>query len=125
VFDRPLRGVTTIATISVLAIISATGLIYVSLLGFSQTAFTLATYTAVGATLMSVWAWRRWSYGVFLDEGSIKITDSSGTLLIALHDIVRIDVPPSIQIGRHDAPAKCLWIVTRDGAAMETPVVRG
>jgi len=120
--SRPLRGVTAIATVSALAIITAIILIYAWLLGLSETAFTVAMYIAVGAIFTSVWAWRRWSYGVFLDAASIKITYGSGTEFFALRDVAGFEVRPSMTSRRR---WPCLWIVARDGIAVQTPVVRG
>lgn len=113
-----------IAAASMLAMITATVLLYAWLLGFGEGAFAAAMYTAVAAILLGVWAWRRWSYGVFLDAGSVRITYVSGTVLFPLGDIVRLDVRPH-RTGPLPQPANCLWIVTHDGMAVATPLVRG
>lgn len=119
---RALGGVDAIAVLSLLAIFTATVLVYAWLLGFGEGAFTVAMYTAVGSILLGVWASRRWSYGVFVDDDRMRITDSSGTLLFTLGDIAGVDVRPRVHKGE---PARCLWVLTRDGVAVETPVVRG
>lgn len=120
---QEVAGVTAIATASVVAMIVANLLIYAWLLGISQTAFAMAMYTAVAGIVLSVWAFRRWSYGVFVGRGGIRITDVSGSMQFTMRDIAAIDVRPSVRSARGREPA--LWIITRDGIAVRTPVVRG
>ena len=106
---RPLRGAKVIMVAGMSAIIAAVVLIYVSLLGSSDTAFAMAMYTAVGGIVLGMWAWRRWSYGVFVGAAGIRITFVSGTMLFALGDIARVDVRRTrrsrfrvLAVDRHD-----------------------
>lgn len=121
----PPRSAKAIATVSSLAAVTAIVLIYASLLGFGQMPFAVAMYAAVGAILLGAWAWRRWSYGVFIGDGAIRITFVSGTMLIALSEVVAVDVRRSTQARRSGTAASSLWIILTDGIAMEAPVLRG
>jgi hypothetical protein len=117
---RPLRGTQAVATLSALAITTAIALIYAFLFGAGQPVFTLAMYLAVAAILLGVWAWNRWSYGVFVGTGGIRITCGSGTLLFARPTVA------GVAVRRSTARAlNSLWVLTVDGTAVETPVVRG
>jgi hypothetical protein len=122
---RPLRGAKVAMIASTLAIVTAIVLIYVSLLGASETAFTVAMYTALAAIVLGMWAWRRWSYGVFVGAGGIRITYVSGTMYFALSEIAGVDVRTTTRAGSAAVAASSLWIVTTDGTAVESPVVRG
>jgi hypothetical protein len=110
----PLGGAFTVTTLAMLAILAAIVLIYVSLIGDSDTAFAAAIYTALGSIILVMWAMSAWSHGVFAGDGGIKITYGLSTLIFAWPDIAGIDVRSSR-----------LWIRTTAGTAVETPVVRG
>jgi hypothetical protein len=122
---RPLRGAKVIAVATTLAIMTAIALMYAFLFGVGDTAFTVAMYTAIGAILLGMWAWRRWSYGVFVSPYGIRITYVSNTMLFALSDVAEVAVRRSTRANPAGRAASSLWIVTTDGTAVESPVVRG
>src|SRR5215217_7188248 len=122
---RPLRGAKAITIVSTLTFVSAIVLIYAFLFGAGDAAFTVAMYAAIGAILLSVWAWRRWSYGVFVGARGIRITYASGTMFFAGRDITGIQARHSAEPGPAARPSTALWIETTDGTAVQTPVVRG
>ena len=107
-------GAATLSMLAGLAIFAAIVLIYVSLIGDSDTAFAAAVYTALGAILLIMWAMSAWSHGVFVSDDGVKITYGLTTLIFAWTDIVGIE-----------ARSNTLWILTTAGTAVETPVVRG
>lgn len=117
---RPLRGTQAVAVLSAIVITTAIALIYAFLFGAGEPVFTAAMYLAVAAILLGVWAWSRWSYGVFVGPRGIRVTCGSGTLLFARPTVAAVAVRRSTT-----RPVKCLWILTIDGTAVETPAVRG